>query len=237
MKCALRNVRSEPYHLGVIFPRMLVWDDALPRSGPEAMAIDEWLLETCEVPLLRIYRWSGEWGSLGYFGEIAAAKSAFPNLQWVRRRTGGGVVDHRADWTYTIIDPAGGPLARAKGDESYRLIHEALATALRVCGILCRMSAGEGANDASACFQNPVRRDLVDADGNKIAGAGQRRTQRGLLHQGSMALGIEPDSGFVQNFASHLASEVNPMQLDPPAALIESKIAAMYGCDAWTQRR
>lgn len=237
MKCALRNASSEPYHLGVIFPRMLVWDDKLPRSGPEAMAIDEWLLETCEVPILRIYRWSGEWGSLGYFGEIAAAKSAFPNLQWVRRRTGGGVVDHRADWTYTIIDPAGGPLARAKGDESYRLIHEALAAALGECGIVCRMSAGEGANDASACFQNPVRRDLLAADGKKIAGAGQRRTQCGLLHQGSMATSIEPVSNLIEIFARRLARDPEFVRLDPPADVIKSKIAAMYGCDAWTQRR
>jgi len=237
MKCALRNAWSEPYHLGVIFPRMLVWDDALPRSGPEAMAIDEWLLETCEIPLLRIYRWSGEWGSLGYFGEIAAAKSAFPNLQWVRRRTGGGVVDHRADLTYTIIDPARGPLASARGDESYRLIHETLGEALNDCGIECRLSAGEEANDASVCFQNPVRRDLLGGDGKKIAGAGQRRTQCGLLHQGSLALGKTPDFRLVENFAKRLARDPEFVRLDPPADVIESKIAAMYGCDAWTQRR
>ena len=201
------------------------------------MAIDECLLESCEVPLLRIYRWSGEWGSLGYFGEIASARSAFPGLQWVRRRTGGGVVDHRADWTYTIIDPAGGPLSGARGDESYRLIHQALAAALGEYGIECRLSAGEGANDASDCFQNPVRRDLVSADGKKIAGAGQRRTQRGLLHQGSLALGKMPDSVLVENFATQLADEIEFVRLDPPKAMIESKVAAMYGCDAWTHRR
>jgi lipoate-protein ligase A len=223
--------------MGVMFARMRVWDDDLPRSGPEAMAIDEWLLESCEVPLLRIYRWIGEWGSLGYFGEIAAAKSAFPGLQWVRRRTGGGVVDHRSDWTYTIIDPAGGPLASARGDESYRLIHEALAAALSECGFECHLSVGEGANDASDCFQNPVRRDLVSADGKKIAGAGQRRTQYGLLHQGSLAMGKMPDSGLVENFAKRLAREPEFVQLDPPMEMIDRKIAPMYGCDAWTHRR
>lgn len=237
MKCALRNASSEPYHLGVIFPRMLVWDDALPRSGPEAMAIDEWLLESCEVPMLRIYRWSGEWGSLGYFGGIVSARCAFPGLQWVRRRTGGGVVDHRDDWTYTIIDPSGGPLASARGDESYRLIHEALSAALIECGIECRLSAGEGANDASTCFENPVRRDLMDANGKKIAGAGQRRTQCGLLHQGSLALGKMPNSGFGKNFAKRLARDPEFVGLDPPMALIDGKVAAMYACDAWTQRR
>jgi lipoate-protein ligase A len=237
MKCALRNTGQDEYEFCVIFARMRIWEDDLPRSGPEAMAVDEWLLESCEVPTLRVYRWSDEWGSLGYFSELASARSSFPDLQWVRRRTGGGVVDHRNDWTYTIIDPAGGPLAKARGDESYRLIHQALSAALGECGIACRLSTGEEANDASSCFQNPVRRDLVSADGKKIAGAGQRRTQRGLLHQGSLALKPNPDLSLVGQFATQLANEVQFVRLDPPKALIESKVAAMYGCDAWTHRR
>jgi lipoate-protein ligase A len=237
MKCALRNARQGAYEFGVIFARMRVWEDNLPRGGPEAMAIDEWLLESCEVPTLRVYRWSGEWGSLGYFSKLASARSTFPDLQWVRRCTGGGVVDHRNDWTYTIIDPAEGPLAKARGDESYRLIHQALAAALGECSIVCRLSTGEEANDASACFKNPVRRDLVSADGEKIAGAGQRRTQRGLLHQGSLTLTPRPDSSLVRYFAAQLADQIEFVRLDPPKAWIESKVAAMYGTDAWTQRR
>src|SRR2546423_1117404 len=35
------------------------------------------------------------------------------------------------------------------------------------------------------CFANPVRADVL-LDGRKIAGAAQRRTTRGLLHQGSI---------------------------------------------------
>jgi lipoate-protein ligase A len=117
------------------------------------------------------------------------------------------------------------------------MIHEALAAALSECGFACHLSAGEEGNHASDCFQNPVRRDLVAANGKKIAGAGQRRTQCGLLHQGSLALGKMPDSSLVENFAKRLAREPEFVQLDPPKAMIDRKIAPMYGCDAWTHRR
>ncbi len=46
-----------------------------------------------------------------------------------------------------------------------------------------------------------------------------------------------PDSGLVENFAKRLAREPKFVRLDPPKAMIDGKIAAMYGCDAWTHRR
>ena len=82
------------------------------------MAVDEWLLETATLPVLRVYRWAGEWASIGYFGEVTAARAAFPGVNLVRRWTGGGMVDHRADWTYTIVAPHSEPLAGCRGAES-----------------------------------------------------------------------------------------------------------------------
>ena len=79
-----------------VFENLQLWLDPVARPGPEAMAVDEWLLGEVQVPLLRIYRWQGEWGSLGYFGSLSEAQKNFPGLQWVRRWTGGGTVDHRA---------------------------------------------------------------------------------------------------------------------------------------------
>jgi hypothetical protein len=46
-----------------------------------------------------------------------------------------------------------------------------------------------------------------------------------------------PDSVLVENFATQLADEIEFVRLDPPKAMIDGKIAAMYGCDAWTHRR
>ncbi len=200
------------------------------------MAVDEWLAETVESPLLRAYRWCGEWGSLGYFGRIAEAEAAFPGLAWVRRWTGGGVVDHRADWTYTLVDPAGGPLFLEKGDASYRRIHAGLAAAL---GEEVSLQDGAGDPGIATCFQNPVRHDLVDrATRRKIAGAGQRRTKRALLHQGSVDLpeGTDP-AEMAARFASAIASAVRPLDLAPPAGEVTERAACRYADPRWTRRR
>ena len=39
------------------------------------------------------------------------------------------------------------------------------------------------------CFDSPVQFDVVNDEGGKLAGAAQRRTRWGLLHQGSV---VEP---------------------------------------------
>lgn len=150
------------------------------------MAVDEWLLETVERPTLRVYGWDGKWGSVGYFGDVEEARRQIPGRQWVRRRTGGGTVDHAADWTYTVVVPAGVPLAKMRGGESYRLLHEALAVALAAEGVRAEMSLETPDAEEPLCFSNPAPFDLLGEVG-KLAGAGQRRTRHGLLHQGSVA--------------------------------------------------
>ncbi|RYD60488.1 MAG: lipoate--protein ligase family protein, partial [Verrucomicrobiaceae bacterium] len=136
------------------------------------MAVDEWLLETACVPVLRVYRWAGEWASIGYFGAMADARATFPGVGVVRRWTGGGMVDHRADWTYTFVIPTAEKLAASRGADSYRLIHEKLAKSLYEEGIVSRLSHGHEETGAALCFANPVTHDLLDANGAKLAGAG-----------------------------------------------------------------
>lgn len=218
---------------------MLLWIDPVKRPGPEAMAVDEWLLESAELPVLRIYGWLGEWGSLGVFGQIHEARESFPGVAWVRRWTGGGTVDHRADWTYTVVAPAGESLARLRGAESYRAIHGAVAAALREEGIDARLASGAGATGTSACFENPVNHDLVDAAGRKLAGAGQRRTKRGLLNQGSVALACGPSVSrcCAERLATEMAASWEMCNFDPPAEVIADKVCARYGAREWTNRR
>ncbi len=206
--------------------------DPVKRPGPEAMAVDEWLLETAEMPVLRVYGWLGEWGSVGYFGNLAEARTAFPGVEWVRRWTGGGTVDHRADWTYTVVAPAAETLADARGAESYRMLHAVLAEVLAGEGIDARLSSGAAETGAAACFENPVSHDLVDAAGRKLAGAGQRRSKHGLLHQGSVAAACDP-----ARLAASLAENWEFHQFHPPANVISAKVLKRYAQAAWTARR
>ena len=219
--------------------RLQVWLDPLARSGPEAMAVDEWLLETAVRPVLRVYRWLGEWGSVGYFGALAEARAAFPGVSWVRRWTGGGTVDHRMDWTYTVIAPVGEKLTTLRGAESYRVVHAALAAALVAEGVEARLSTGTAASGVAACFENPVSHDLIGGGGRKLAGAGQRRSRSGLLHQGSVAVNgeIVASGHRAENLAGGLAQSWELMDFQPPPDIIAAKIAGRYGRHDWTERR
>jgi lipoate-protein ligase A len=222
-----------------------LWVDPVNRPGPEAMAVDEWLLENAPGPVLRVYGWSGGWGSLGYFGRMALAQSAFEGLQWVRRWTGGGIVDHRRDWTYTVVAPAGTWLAGLRGAESYRVIHHALARVLAGEGLEVCLSDGSAVTGAASCFANPVGHDLVGAGGRKLAGAGQRRGRRGLLHQGSLALPhVDPSMSRLRAecLAAHLADETGSpdwchCQPEVPGDWISDTVRKRYGNPDWTLRR
>ncbi len=222
-----------------IFENLLLWLDPVERPGPESMAVDEWLLDTASMPVLRVYRWSGAWASLGYFGEISAAREAFPEVNLVRRRTGGGMVDHRTDWTYSLVSPVGEPLTGWRGAESYYRLHAILGSVLIGEGVVARMSRGEEETGKGLCFENPVPHDLLGIDGRKLAGAGQRRSIRGLLHQGSVAGALEylASEERARRLADDLAQaweEVCP-ELNQEDLL--SRLEARYECPEWTERR
>jgi lipoate-protein ligase A len=214
-----------------VLPQLQLWLDPVPRDGPENMAVDQWLAETCDAPVLRSYRWTPGWGSFGYFVKTADLPAS--GLKWVRRWTGGGIVDHRADWTYTLFVPRGFGLAEARGAESYRVIHAALVSALRASGIEARLSGEMPPAVGGECFLQPVEHDVLGATGRKIAGAGQRRTVRGLLHQGSVA-GRECHA---EMLANALADKVLRVEFEPGPASIAGAAAARYGSAGWHGRR
>jgi lipoate-protein ligase A len=214
--------------------------DAAARPGPEAMAVDEWLWETAREPVLRVYRWSGNWGSIGCFGRLEEARAALPGLEWVRRWTGGGTVDHRRDWTYTLVVPAGEPLASMRGAQSYQVIHRALAVAMAREGRTAELAGLSSAAAGGLCFVKPVEHDLLDRDGRKLAGAGQRRNRAGLLHQGSVALPVADFNASAQRarrLAAALAGTFVENEFHPPPEDLRGRIARRYGNPEWTARR
>jgi len=152
------------------------------------MALDEACLRTAPErgrPLVRLYGWNAPAVSIGFFQKFSADLA--PGRPLVRRPTGGGLVDHARDTTYTVVVPAGHALYRVATTESYRRIHEAVAAALRLAGWAAELAPCCGPVTAGVCFDGPVQFDVVVA-GRKVAGAAQRRLKRGLLHQGSILL-------------------------------------------------
>jgi lipoate-protein ligase A len=214
-----------------VLPFLRLWIDPVARDGPENMAVDEWLAETAAAPVLRSYRWTPGWGSFGYFVKTGDLPQS--GLRWVRRWTGGGIVDHRRDWTYTLFIPRGHSLAEARGAESYRIIHSAVVSALREGGQVAELAGPSDPAAGGECFIQAVEHDVLDRDGRKIAGAGQRRSVRGLLHQGSVAVLESRELGL----ARALAAEVEECQFLPDPGILAAKVAARYGRENWTNRR
>ncbi|MES2476476.1 MAG: hypothetical protein V4640_11905 [Verrucomicrobiota bacterium] len=222
-----------------VFEKLQLWVDAVARSGPAAMAVDEWLLATVECPVLRVYDWAGEWASLGYFGKIDEARVAFPGMNVVRRWTGGGMVDHRHDWTYSLVIPKGEALAKTRGATSYGVIHGVLRDVLLREGLACEVSKGEGETGAASCFENPVSFDLILPDRSKLAGAGQRRSRVGLLHQGSVltAVSREASETRARELAHALATTVSSYPRNREDEALLEKMADRYTATSWTCRR
>jgi lipoate-protein ligase A len=174
-----------------LFARLALIGDPIPRDAAFNMAADEQLLASAgSGPLLRLYRWERPAISIGYFIPFADARAAFPDREIVRRWTGGGLVEHFDDFTYSLLVPSEEPLARLAARDAYGQIHLAIAQALKEAGLETAplaLSHAPASPAGGACFANPAPRDLL-AGGRKIGGAAQRRTRSGLLHQGSVLL-------------------------------------------------
>lgn len=194
----------------------------LLNSGPCPpafnMALDDALLEA--VPrlgqaVLRFYGWTEPAATFGYFQKFAEVERARLLRPLIRRPTGGGLVPHDADWTYSLAFPAGHEWHALRAEESYRRAHEWIQSAFAQRDIPTELaSQARGSQRAEApseirnpqsaiqndqtrptsaalpampgqCFVGHEKFDLL-WHGKKIAGAAQRRTRTGLLIQGSV---------------------------------------------------
>lgn len=184
-----------------------LWIDPLPRRGYANMAADELLVQRPEC-WLRIYGWSTPAVSFGYFDTATEAASIFPGAQeYIRRWTGGGIVDHRKGYTYTVTLPAQEGVMYPTAEHLYIWIHSALAKALADSGVQCTLLTEDAPDGGRACWDSPVKSDIVDAAGHKLAGAGQRRYKGAVLHQG-LVQECEPSDGWQQLLAQALAPDV-----------------------------
>src|ERR1041385_7266689 len=155
------------------------------------MAMDETLLEAMPrllKPVLRFYSWTQEAASFGYFQKYSEIERMTHLRPLVRRPTGGGLVPHDADWTYSLAFPTGHPWYGLSARESYRLGHEWIKSAFEKAGIATELAPSSRRASPGQCFAGYEQSDVL-WKGLKIAGAAQRRTRDGLLIQGSIQPG------------------------------------------------
>lgn len=197
-------------------------------GAAENMAQDFLLLQRYPAQTearLRFYGWHRPSFTFGYSQKLAWVKERLPEggpWDLCRRPTGGGVVDHREDWTYALVIPRGHPLEEARALESYRAVHEAMAKALQAQQVRAALKMPEPSaapHGPGLCFEQPEIYDvMLESSGGKIAGAAQKRNKHGLLFQGSLwrpALKQDIDwdrfeTNFAQNLAESMAAELTP---------------------------
>src|SRR5262249_31880070 len=107
------------------------------------MAVDEALLQAITSlgqPLLRFYGWQEPTATFGYFQSYAAVARVTALRPLLRRPTGGGLVPHDADWTYSLVFPPGHAWYALPAVESYQLLHEWIQASLAKLGVSSELS-------------------------------------------------------------------------------------------------
>jgi lipoate-protein ligase A len=163
-------------------------------EGARNMARDHALADALapDQAVLRIYRWARPTISFGrnepargLYDLGAAARGGF---RFVRRPSGGRVVLHDRELTYSVLLPVtavGGP------KRAYASVNAGLARALRALGVRAQLATGEGRQDrltAGPCFQRPAAGEVTVA-GRKVVGSAQVRIAGALLQHGSLLIG------------------------------------------------
>jgi lipoate-protein ligase A len=197
---------------------------ALPNAFGDAaqnMAIDAALLSSipAHTALFRHYGWTEPAATFGYTQKWKAVKALLPDdLRLCRRITGGGIVDHRNDWTYSIHLPRSLPVGDTPPTQLYLELHLSILETLQQAGVpgglapcprTCDAASAPPESAASQCFIEASANDVLRPDGAKIAGAALKRTRDALLIQGSILREHLPDAfdyaNFQRNFLARLS--------------------------------
>ncbi len=173
-----------------------------PSSAEENMLMDQQLLESIDKssgPILHLYEWEVDSITYGYFikpqkylklDEINKRK-----IQLARRPTGGGIVFHIWDLAFSFLMPANSMFFSLNSLENYHFVNEIVKKAVQE---LFQINQGaeiiqkdfqSSLTQEHFCMAKPTKYDVV-LNGQKIAGAAQRKKKKGYLHQGTISLAM-----------------------------------------------
>lgn len=175
----------------------------IEESGPKT---PEWNMEADRLrlealtedarPFFRFYEWSAPSVTYGYFVDplefFDPEGVAKHDLLLARRPTGGGIIFHGYDLAFSLIVPSSHPFYSLNSLESYACINQLILSALDSRVELGQQEATRG----GFCMTKPTKYDLM-REGKKVGGAAQRKTKKGLLHQGSLCLSL-PIKGWLK---------------------------------------
>jgi lipoate-protein ligase A len=175
--------------------------DTGPLAGPANMAVDEALLEHFgrdpSLPVLRIYGWHPPAFSLGRYQKAdevldlhACAEAGIPV---VRRITGGGVIYHAEEITYSIVCTPAHIAEAGTVKQSFARLCRFLIETYTTLGLEAGFAVDYNTDKAPLgvrtpfCFAGKEEYDII-IGGRKIGGNAQRRTKGVIFQHGSIPL-------------------------------------------------
>lgn len=175
--------------------------DTGPLPGPENMAIDEALLSCFDpvssLPILRLYGWSPPAFSCGRFQQpeeiLRLERCRADGIPVVRRITGGGVIYHARELTYSLVCPAAViPDSRSVKAAFFHLTAFLIAFYRRLglspCHAVDYHRDGRRLGERTPlCFAGTESCDIL-LGGRKIGGNAQRRLKEIIFQHGSIPL-------------------------------------------------
>jgi lipoate-protein ligase A len=227
--------------------------DTPPLDVYGQMAVDELLVPqnpAQDICMARFFNWEGikPSATFGYaqFEDTAARQIKAAGIQeYTRRPTGGGVVIHKDDLTFSLFFMRASSIRPA---EIYSGLHKTikeeflknnLALAAYDKGSEYRPAVG---GVSLNCFTNPVSDDLLDNEGNKVLGGAIRRFGGSVLYHGSLQLkGARNNKNYKETLkaaflryfdAAQESQTLSPGFIDDALALAKSR----YMTKAWIEK-
>lgn len=218
----------------------------------EQMALDEELVRVRpDGVTLRFYNWTpGPAVTFGYAQFTHEVRRSLQAQSFAgeicRRPTGGGMVYHLGDLTFSLVFPS-----TQRPSEIYKNLHGAIHAALILSGLNAQIFdkklpaaayAPSQQHQASACFVNPVENDLLQPDGHKMLGGAIRRFGTTVLYQGSLQVpGARENPAYKHAITQAVRSFLNTdLQIAraPENILQAAKTLAQtqYNTPAWTEK-
>lgn len=198
------------------------WIDSGPGDGFSNMALDEALLNLFQSgkPVFRTYSWEPEALSLGRFQNARKSLNletcARDGITVVRRITGGGIIHHKNELTYSLVCGQEDIASGVSVKESYRILCGFLLKFYRELGLEADFAWKTSVSGTKLgvpsiyCFAGKEEFDIT-VKGLKIGGNAQRRFKNIIFQHGSIPIRLEPE-----NSLKYLAEK--PVDLDNQSA-------------------
>lgn len=161
-----------------------------------------------ERPILHLYEWQTPSATYGHFidpgGYLDLTRASQKRLSLAQRPTGGGIIFHLWDMAFSVLVPAHLPEYSLNTLDNYAFVNEAVLAAVSDFLQGKREDLSLTPEDGSAldascghfCMAKPTKYDVM-LQGKKVAGAAQRKTKKGFLHQGSISL-VLPERDYLE---------------------------------------